>query len=153
MFTLPAAAPVSTFVAPAADPRFAAESAMSELLGHVHALRLGLAPFDILTPEERDEQLAQLIDTNPPVVNLSNEELIALIAEDASTPFPRLLAATQEIDRRLKVLPVTVIASDAPDEIERFRIESDDEQYHRELTMRHEQDVMLDTPLAGRTGW
>lgn len=90
--------------------RFAAESALFELCGHIRALRQGLAPFDVLTPEERQEQLDALLpaDGERPVAELSNDELIAIVG-DESTPFPRLLAASMEVDKRLKTLPVTPI--------------------------------------------
>ena len=158
--TLPAPAPVATFVAPAVDPRFTVESALHELLNHVRDLRAGAGVFAVLSPEDRAEQLAQLIDTgaympvDEHVRALGSDQLIDLIGNE-STPLPRLIAATREIERRLKILPITPAPADtdAPDADERYRIESDDEQYHRELTMARELDVQLDTPLHGRTGW
>lgn len=137
------------------DAQFAVETALQELCAHVRALRTGAAPFDVLTPEERQEQLDALLlaDDARPVAELSNDELIALIAEDANTPFPRLLAASMEIDRRLKAMRIDLADADALDAAERQRIETEDEEYAHELTLRRERDVQRDTVLAGRTGW
>lgn len=147
MSTLLAPASFSTF-APVDDPQFAAECALHELTGHVRALRIGAAPFNVLTPAERADQLAQLLDadeqTRPALATMTESELRAVIA-DYSTPVARLAAAIREIVRRNDVIPSPA---------ERRRIESEDEEYHRQLTIDREAESAefdLDTPLHGRT--
>lgn len=46
--------------------RMAVDSALAELAGHVRALRSGAAPFDVLTPDEREEQIDALIGDDSP---------------------------------------------------------------------------------------
>ena len=159
MSTLSCPASVSQSFPPAApSERFGAEVALFELAGTVRALRLGLAPFDVLHPAERAEQLAQLVADDEPAPDLSgisNDELIELVGNVGSTPHVTLVAAMREIDRRLAVLPTTPIRIDdgAPDAAERQIIEDEDFREHTERTMAGERAVTLDTPLHGRTGW
>lgn len=138
-------------VSPESHPRFAAESALEEMAATVRALRLGKAPFDVLSPAERADQLAEIfnhtnefVPVSKFIAALSDDQLIELVA-DKSTPMVHLAAAATELRDRADAIPT-------PDE--RQRIESDDEQYHRELTLQREwesAEYQLDTPLHGRT--
>lgn len=115
--------------------RMQADKATHEALCIISALRKGEPPFDILSDAERVEHLATLIDTAHPaargaVANFPNEQLIDVIASGRD---PEMVgAAAAELADRLDAIP-------NPDE--RRQIESDDEQYHRELTMAREAEA------------
>ena len=118
--------------------RMTADMALHEAMATIRALRLGLAPFDGLTPAERAEQLATLIDTGNPaarsaVASLSDDQLIDTIATGSDPE--QVGAAAAELTDRLDRL------DGAPDPVERRRIELEDEQYHRELTMQREAEA------------
>jgi hypothetical protein len=132
------------------DSHIGAESALFELASHVSNLRLGLAPFNVLTPAERAEQLLQLVDTDSfipvaeHVAQLADERLMSIVA-DKSVSNPMFIAAARELTARVDAVPTAS---------ERERIETFDEEWHRELTLQREWDAaeyQLDTPLHGRT--
>ena len=97
-------------------------------------LRKGQSPFDVLTPQERAEQIAGFftdIDSPPPTIirasvkMLSDQSLIDVIG--VATDLDLLLAATLELAGRLPVVcePVYVADPDAaPDSATRDELES-----------------------------
>jgi len=128
------------------DPRIGAESALFELASHVSNLRLGLYPFNTLTPAERAEQLLALVDTDQfvpvaeHVAHLSDEKLMGIVP-DKSASNHLFIAAARELTKRVDAVPTPA---------ERQRIESEDEDYHRQLTLDMEAEsavFTLDTPL------
>jgi len=74
--------------------RMPADSALAELLGHAKALRDAKPPFDLLTQEERREQLQALIGD---VDNLPNEALVDLAGRCAESIAMRLHSVPESV--------------------------------------------------------
>lgn len=137
--------------------RMQAEKAVHEALCVIRDLRKGAAPFHILSPAERGEQLLQILadddPTPPPVLvrvsvkSLCDAKLIDLIANTGDVTI--LAAATAELAARMEQIPAVCqwqVASlparrdtgaDAPDAATRDELES-----RIELTVEADGDQM-----------